>query len=165
MIHRNRQLEPGASDRSPRTGHAGGNLAATVHYYVDDNSIHQTLEHQDGAWAVGDGKGKYGITNRNSINVEICVNPESDYYKAVDNAEQLAAYLLNMYGWGTDRLKRHYDASGNIAQEEFWTKVCGTSLSRKHSSICRGENPGVTAPTGYWVTAIAVRMCVSCRKN
>ena len=74
-------------------------------------SVYQTLDHSDGAWAVGDGKGKYGITNRNSINIEICVNPETDYYKAVDKAEQLAAQLLKQYGWGTDRLKRHYDAS------------------------------------------------------
>lgn len=88
-----------------------GNLAGTVHYYVDSKSVYQTLDHSDGAWAVGDGKGKYGITNRNSINIEICVNPETDYYKAVDKAEQLAAQLLKQYRWGADRLKRHYDAS------------------------------------------------------
>ena len=102
-----------------------GNLAGTVHYYVDSDSVYQTLDHKDGAWAVGDGGGKYGITNRNSINIEICVNPESDYYKAVDKAEQLAASLLKQYGWGTDRLKRHYDASRKhcprrIQDEGLW---------------------------------------------
>ena len=105
---------------------SNGNLDATVHYYVDSKSIYQTLEHSDGAWAVGDGKGKYGITNRNSINIEICVNPETDYYVAVDKAEQLAAFLLKQYGWGTDRLKRHYDASRKhcprrILDEGLWT--------------------------------------------
>ena len=105
---------------------SNGNLDANVHYYVDSKSIYQTLEHSDGAWAVGDGKGKYGITNRNSINIEICVNPETDYYVAVDKAEQLAAFLLKQYGWGTDRLKRHYDASRKhcprrILDEGLWT--------------------------------------------
>lgn len=59
------------------------------------------------------------------LTLGICVNPESDYYKAVDKAEQLAAYLLKQYGWGTDRLKRHYDASRKhcprrIQDEGLW---------------------------------------------
>ena len=103
---------------------SNGNLDATVHYYVDSKSIYQTLEHSDGAWAVGDGKGKYGITNRNSINIEICVNPETDYYVAVDKAEQLAAFLLKQYGWGTDRLKRHYDASRKHCPRRILDEGC-----------------------------------------
>lgn len=111
VIHETDNWSKGADAKAHATAMKNGNLAGTVHYYVDSKSVYQTLEHSDGAWAVGDGKGKYGITNRNSINIEICVNPETDYYKAVDKAEQLAAQLLKQYGWGTDRLKRHYDAS------------------------------------------------------
>lgn len=111
VIHETDNWSKGAGAKAHATAMKNGNLAGTVHYYVDSKSVYQTLDHNDGAWAVGDGKGKYGITNRNSINIEICVNPETDYYKAVDKAEQLAAQLLKQYGWGTDRLKRHYDAS------------------------------------------------------
>lgn len=111
VIHETDNWNKGADAKAHATAMKNGNLAGTVHYYVDSKSVYQTLDHNDGAWAVGDGKGKYGITNRNSINIEICVNPETDYYKAVDKAEQLAAQLLKQYGWGTDRLKRHYDAS------------------------------------------------------
>ena len=111
VIHETDNWSKGADAKAHATAMKNGNLAGTVHYYVDSKSVYQTLNHSDGAWAVGDGKGKYGITNRNSINIEICVNPETDYYKAVDKAEQLAAQLLKQYGWGTDRLKRHYDAS------------------------------------------------------
>ena len=111
VIHETDNWSKGADAKAHATAMKNGNLAGTVHYYVDSKSVYQTLDHNDGAWAVGDGKGKYGITNRNSINIEICVNPETDYYKAVDKAEQLAAQLLKQYGWGTDRLKRHYDAS------------------------------------------------------
>lgn len=111
VIHETDNWSKGADAKAHATAMKNGNLAGTVHYYVDSKSVYQTLEHSDGAWAVGDGKGKYGITNRNSINIEICVNPETDYYKAVDKAEQLAAQLLKQYKWGTDHLKRHYDAS------------------------------------------------------
>lgn len=125
VIHETDNWSKGADAKAHATAMSNGNLAGTVHYYVDSKSIYQTLEHQDGAYAVGDGKGAYGITNRNSINIEICVNPETDYYVAVDKAEQLAAYLLKMYGWGTDRLKRHYDASRKhcprrIIDEGLW---------------------------------------------
>lgn len=127
VIHETDNWSKGADAKAHATAMKNGNLAGTVHYYVDSKNVYQTLDHRDGAWAVGDGKGKYGITNRNSINIEICVNPETDYYKAVDKAEQLAAVLLKQYGWGIDRLKRHYDASRKhcprrIIDEGMWEK-------------------------------------------
>lgn len=125
VIHETDNWSKGADAKAHANAMKKGNLAGTVHYYVDSKSVYQTLDHSDGAWAVGDGKGKYGITNRNSINIEICVNPETDYYTAVDKTEQLAALLLKQYGWGTDRLKRHYDASRKhcprrLMDEEKW---------------------------------------------
>ena len=53
----------GADAKAHANAMKNGNLAGTVHYYVDSKSVYQTLDHSDGAWAVGDGKGKYGITN------------------------------------------------------------------------------------------------------
>ena len=127
VIHETDNWSKGANAKCHAQAMKNGNLAGTVHYYVDSNDIYQTLDHSDGAWAVGDGQGKYGITNRNSINIEICVNPETDYYTAVDKAEQLTALLLKQYGWSTDRLKRHYDASRKhcprrILDEGLWPK-------------------------------------------
>ena len=125
VIHETDNWSKGAGAKAHATAMKNGNLAGTVHYYVDSTSIYQTLDHKDGAYAVGDGGGRYGIANRNSINIEICVNPETDYYKAVDKAERLAASLLKQYGWGVDRLKRHYDASRKhcprrIQDEGLW---------------------------------------------
>ena len=125
VIHETDNWSKGAGAKAHATAMKNGNLAGTVHYYVDSTSIYQTLDHKDGAYAVGDGGGRYGITNRNSINIEICVNPETDYYKAVDKAERLAASLLKQHGWTTDRLKRHYDASRKhcprrIQDEGLW---------------------------------------------
>lgn len=82
VIHETDNWSKGADAKAHATAMKNGNLAGTVHYYVDSKSIYQTLDHADGAWAVGDGQGKYGITNRNSINIEICVNPETDSLSA-----------------------------------------------------------------------------------
>lgn len=155
VIHETDNWSKGANAKCHATAMKNGNLAGTVHYYVDSNDIYQTLEHSDGAWAVGDGKGKYGITNRNSINIEICVNPESDYYKAVDKAEQLAAYLLKQYGWGTSRLKRHYDASRKhcprrIQDEGLWlsfVKKTAAYMEKGTASTTAKPSTATTKPT------------------
>ena len=146
IIHETDNWSKGATAKAHATAMSNGNLDGTVHYYVDSSSIYQTLEHTDGAWAVGDGQGKYGITNRNSINIEICVNPESDYYTAVDKAEQLAACLLKQYGWDTSHLKRHYDASRKhcprrILDEGLWSEFA------EKTAAYMGTTSGTTTTT------------------
>ena len=139
VIHETDNWSKGADAKAHATAMKNGNLAGTVHYYVDSKSIYQTLDHNDGAWAVGDGKGKYGITNRNSINIEICVNPETDYYKAVDKAEQLTAQLLKQYGWGTDRLKRHYDASRKNCPRRIQAEGRWPEFVQKTAAYMKGQ--------------------------
>lgn len=170
VIHETDNWSKGADAKAHATAMKNGNLAGTVHYYVDSKSVYQTLNHSDGAWAVGDGKGKYGITNRNSINIEICVNPETDYYKAVDKAEQLAAQLLKQYGWGTDRLKRHYDASRKncprrIQAEGRWPEfvkktaayMAGTT-STSTNTADKTTNTSTTKGAGYMFNPELVKL-------
>lgn len=158
VIHETDNWSKGADAKAHATAMKNGNLAGTVHYYVDSKSIYQTLDHSDGAWAVGDGQGKYGITNRNSINIEICVNPETDYYTAVDKAEQLAAFLLKRYGWSTDHLKRHYDASRKhcprrILNEGLWPKFV-----EKTAAYMKGTSGNTSTTKGaYMFTPNAVK--------
>ena len=151
VIHETDNWSKGADAKAHATAMKNGNLAGTVHYYVDSKSIYQTLDHSDGAWAVGDGQGKYGITNRNSINIEICVNPETDYYTAVDKAEQLAAFLLKRYGWSTDHLKRHYDASRKhcprrILDEGLWPKFV-----EKTAAYMKGTSGNTSTTKGAYM--------------
>lgn len=148
VIHETDNWAKSANSRAHATAMKNGNLAGTVHYYVDSQDCYQTLEHQDGAWAVGDGHGKYGISNFNSINIEICVNPESNYYVAVDRAAKLAAMLLNQYGWDTTHLKRHYDASRKhcprrILDEGLWPSFvkCTQSYMKNGESASEEVKP------------------------
>lgn len=147
VIHETDNWSKGANARAHALAMKNGNLAGTVHYYADSSEIYQTLEHSDGAWAVGDGKGKYGITNRNSINIEICVNPETDYYKAVDKAEQLAAYLLKQYGWDTSHLKRHYDAGRKHCPRRILDEGLWPGFVKKTAAYMNGTASAATKPS------------------
>lgn len=109
--HETDNYSEGAGARNHAKAQFNGNLGdASVHFYVDEKEIYQCLELSDGPWSVGDAN--YGvITNWNNISIEICVNPDSDYNTARKNAAELNKYLLEQYGWGMDRVKRHYDAT------------------------------------------------------
>lgn len=152
VVHETDNWNKGANANAHARAMANGNLAGTVHFYVDSSSIYQTLEYEDGAYAVGDGKGAYGITNRNSINIEICVNPESDYYTAVKNCQWLCAKLLKEFGWGTDRLKRHYDASRKHCPRRIIDEGLWSSFVSAVASIMGGQSADTpTATVNYYV--------------
>lgn len=118
----------------------GGNRSASAHYFVDDNSIWQSVEDSRSAWAVGDGRGTYGITNQNSISIEMCCQSNGIISDITENnALQLTKYLINKYGLTADRVVRHYDASRKICPNwngnnwsrwiTFKSKLNGTSTN------------------------------------
>jgi len=75
----------------------GGDRQASAHYFIDENQIIQTVEDFNAAWHCGDGNGKYGITNHNSIGIEICINADGNYNKAVSNAIELVKFKMKQY--------------------------------------------------------------------
>lgn len=90
----------------------GGNRGASAHYFVDDNSIWQSVEDSNGAWHVGDGHGRYGITNTNSIGIEQCCNKSGVISeKTENNCIELVRHLMNKYKIDINHVVRHYDAS------------------------------------------------------
>lgn len=91
-----------------------GDRQASAHYFVDDKASVEIIEMAHAAWHCGDGKGRYGITNSNSIGVELCVNQGSDWNKTKRNALELIKFLMASYGIPWDRVVRHYDASRKI---------------------------------------------------
>lgn len=91
---------------------SNGDRNASAHYFVDDNSIWQSVEESNSAWAVGDGKGAYGITNQNSISIEMCCNTSGVISETTENnALELVKYLQNKYNIANNNVVRHYDAS------------------------------------------------------
>lgn len=142
VVHETDNWSKGSGAQTHANAMYNGNLEGTVHYYVDDREIYQTLAHKNGAYAVGDGRGRYGITNRNSINIEICVNPDSNYYTAVKNCQWLCAHLLKQYGWGTERLKRHYDASRKHCPRRILDEGLWEGFVKNVQKFINGESEG-----------------------
>lgn len=90
----------------------GGNRNASAHYFVDDNYIYQVVEDNNSAWSVGDGKGLYGITNSNSISIEMCCNANGEITEKTEaNAVELVKMLMSKYNISVENVVRHYDAS------------------------------------------------------
>lgn len=113
VIHETDNTSRGAGAKKHVEAHKNGNLKTSVHYYVDDTYIVQTLDNDDAAWAVGTKYGTplvSGVSNKNTINIEICVNPDSDYEKARLKCVELVKYLMKKTNISVDHVIRHYDA-------------------------------------------------------
>lgn len=89
------------------------NYEISYHYAVDDIQAVQGLPLNRNGWHASDGAN--GTGNRKTIAIEICysLSGGSRFDKAEENAAELIAQLLQEYGWGIDRIKRHYDYAPN----------------------------------------------------
>lgn len=85
----------------------------SYHYAVDDIQAVQGLPLNRNGWHASDGANGFG--NRKTIAIEICysLSGGARFDKAEENAAELIAQLLQEYGWGIDRVKRHYDYAPN----------------------------------------------------
>ena len=92
---------------------------ASAHYFVDDNSIFQVVEETNGAWHCGDGSGKYGINNKNSIGIEMCRANNTVTATTEANTIELVKSLMKKYNVPAERVVRHYDASRKNCPSSF----------------------------------------------
>ena len=151
IIHETDNTDRGAGAERHCKAQSNGNLGeASVHYYVDDTGVYQAVEHKHATWNCGDGNNRYGINNKNTISIEICVNPDSDYNKAVDNAVELVRYLKNGY-YSNCKVVRHYDASRKncprrILANGYWN----TFLERVNSKDSSSQTPANTSYKGFY---------------
>ncbi len=118
----------------------GGNRQASADFFVDSGKIGQFNPDLGNyyMWHCGDGKGAYGITNGNSIGIEMCVNSDGDYIKTVAHTVDLVKYLMKQFNIGIPNVVRHFDASKKTCPRsmsannwamwnEFKTKLVATS--------------------------------------
>lgn len=101
------------------------------HFTVDDSNIIQHLPTHESGWHAGDGY--WGTGNRNSIGIEICVNRDGDFDKAVQNAQGLICDLMN----------EHNIPIGRVVPHQHWTgKNCPTNLLNQWDNFKEGlRNP------------------------
>ena len=90
----------------------GGDRSSSADFFVDDTQVLCVNDYYKFyTWHCGDGHGKYGITNRNSVGIEFCINVDSDRNKTLERTAQLVRELMQELNIPIDRVVRHYDAS------------------------------------------------------
>lgn len=126
VIHDTGNTNPGAGALNHRNYVENNKRGASAHYFVDDKVIVQYVGDSLAAGSVGDGKGKFGITNANSLSIEMCINSDSNYEAMYKNTVELTKNLMRKFNIPIERVVRHYDASrkncpGHMRQNN-WSK-------------------------------------------
>lgn len=106
---------------TPREGTARDNCIffgtgyrdASAHYFIDDGGIWEYADPKKYfTWHCGDGHGRYGITNSNSIGIEVCQRGDNPFTaKEITYLKELVMSLMKKYKVPADRVVRHFDAS------------------------------------------------------
>jgi len=119
---------PGGTAQNNHDYFGGGDRGASADYFIDSNNIIQIIDTDNYySWQVGDGHGAYGISNSNSVGIEMCIGSDSMPTDATaNNTIDLVKLLMNKYGIGIDNVVRHYDASRKSCPNSFmannWSK-------------------------------------------
>lgn len=129
---------------------------ASAHYFVDSKEIYEVVPDNRVAWHVGDGRGKFGITNYNSIGIEGCQDTSTgrnawEWQFHPETYKQMIAltiHLMKKHGVPIERVVRHYDASrklcpGNWAPNN-WAKW--HQFKKDLQAELNGQNVTVSSP-------------------
>ncbi len=101
------------------------NRNASAHYFVDENTIVQSVKESDTAWHCGAKNYKHDkCRNDNSIGVEMCSEKDSSgqYYinqETQNTAIAVVKMLMEKYNIPLENVLRHYDITGKICPEPF----------------------------------------------
>lgn len=119
-IHQTDNFNRGAGAQAHANLQHGGYRSASWHWQVDDKEAIQSYPESAIAWHAGDGE--RGTGNLESIGIEMCVNPDSDYEKAFRNTALLAA----------QRMKANKIPMSRLVQHNRWTgKNCPSVIRRR----------------------------------
>ena len=147
----------------------------SAHYFVDDDSVTQSVPDKHVAWHCGASTYKHAkCRNDNSIGVEICDDVRNGVIypsaKTIENALELVQMLMDKYNIKKANVIRHYDVTGKKCPAywvdnarwtaEFWNKLnepnthmeytvtaSGTFMSEEEAQIAL-ENLSILGMTG-----------------
>lgn len=112
VVHDTGNTSKGADAMAHYNYFNGGNRKSSADFFVDDKQalcVNDYYKYY--SWHCGDGNGKYGITNSNSVGVEICLNADGNREMALKNTAALVRGLMSELNIPIERVVRHYDAS------------------------------------------------------
>lgn len=139
---------------------------SSAHYFVDDDSITQSVPDNYVGYSVGGnrysnykqtGGAKFykTCTNSNSISIELCDDVKNGIIypsaKTIENALDLTKMLMQKYNIPVDRVIRHFDVNGKPCpaywtneakwKADFWRKLGGTVTAPKPEAPKKTELP------------------------
>lgn len=146
-IHETANLTAGAGAQAHANLQSRGNSrTASWHYQVDDKIAIQSFSDDTICYHAGSTLG-----NATSIGIEICVNSDGDFKKAVKNAAELTAILMKRHKLTIDDVVQHNHFSGKncptflrsgskgINWTDFKKLVNGGSVSMSHPVLKSGS--------------------------
>src|SRR5690625_2811735 len=141
IVHETDNNRKGANAQAHANLQSNGNSRqASWHYQVDDKQAIQSFEDSAKCWHAGNRR-----YNEQSIGIEICVNSDGNFKKAVDNTAELTRRLMEKYGISSENVIQHNDASGKncprylrsgekgINWSDFKAKLSGKKTDSKPS--------------------------------
>ena len=117
---------------------------ASWHESVDDKEAIQSFDDSVRCWAATDGK-KVNGGNMTGYHIEICINSDGDYNKAVENGAKRAAAKLKQHGLGINRLKQHNDFHPKNCPAQIRAGKNGITWA-KFVAMVRGFMDGEVSP-------------------
>lgn len=115
VVHDTGNTSKGAGAENHYNYFNGGNRGSSADFFVDDKQIMCVNDYKKYyTWHCGDGRGKYGITNSNSVGVEMCINSDGDRQKTLENTVKVVKELMKELNIPIERVVRHYDASRKL---------------------------------------------------
>ncbi|OOM76562.1 N-acetylmuramoyl-L-alanine amidase [Clostridium sp. BL-8] len=145
--------DSGATAQNEHDYFAGGDRQASADFFVDSNNIIQIIDTDvNYSWHCGDGRGVYGITNANSLGIEMCIESNGIPSDAtIQNTLDLVKSLMDKYNIDVDHVVRHYDASRKDCPHSFdadnWAKWTEFKQRLQNSIIVLGWNKN---SSGWW---------------
>ncbi|MGM9550713.1 MAG: N-acetylmuramoyl-L-alanine amidase [Clostridia bacterium] len=139
-------------------------LSSSAHYFVDDESIYQSVEIKNKAWHAGTNGTYYSLArNENSVGIEMCC--ENNYTvseKTQSNAAFLCAEICKMIGIGKNEVDtfviRHYDVTHKNCPAQ-WVSNEGEFIAFKErvKSLLEGDKC-FSDIEGHWAENVIERL-------
>lgn len=135
------------------------NPKSSAHYFVDDDSVTQSVPDNYVAYSVGrskytdcaktGGRKLYGkATNANTINIEMCDSKKDGVVRAQEativNTVKLVRRLMDEYHIDIDHVIRHFDVNGKhcpayLMDEQAWAefkaRIFGYRIGRSYKTV------------------------------
>ena len=121
-------------------------IQTSAHYFVDDDSITQSVPDNFVAWHCGAKTYKHPeCRNSNSIGIEICDDVRNGVVypseKTIQNVLELVRHLMEKYNIPHEHIIRHYDVTGKLCpaywvdnakwKSEFWNRVVEEEMTKE----------------------------------